>query len=157
MVLLAVLLAGGLLLAGSNLAYFSLENALTNLFLHYEHCLLTIVCSTVAIFRTSEGKFKIFDPHSRDLYGMPHPCDKCVLVSVESMSDMVIYFQNTINQMDLLPFEIKGVSVYLKRTQNSGKTAFKKTALENFLRPSLSNARFCAKYCKPSYWLVQVT
>ncbi len=31
----------------------------------------SIDCNTVAIFRTSQGKFKIFDPHSRDLYGMP--------------------------------------------------------------------------------------
>ena len=30
--------------------------------------MLTIGCNTVAIFKTSEGTFKVFDSHSRDLY-----------------------------------------------------------------------------------------
>ena len=74
-------------------------------------CLLTIDCNTVAVFKTSEGGFKIFDSHSRDLFGMPHPFGKCVLVSVNSLSHLVIYFQSTVHQIDSTPFEVKGVSV----------------------------------------------
>ena len=104
-------LAGDVFLDNNNIPYYSLENTLNNLFLHYEHCLLTIDCNTVAVFKTSEGEFKIFDSHSRDLFGMPHPFGKCVLVSVNSLSHLVIYFQSTVHQIDSTPFEVKGVSV----------------------------------------------
>ena len=74
--------AGDLFRTTNNLPYYSLENALNSLFLNselnYQHCLLTIDCNTVAIFKTTEGNFKIFDSHSRDSYGIPHPFGKCV-------------------------------------------------------------------------------
>ena len=59
---------GDLFMATNNLPlYYSLENALNNLFLHsqlnYQHCLLTVDCNSVAIFKTSEGNFKIFHSH----------------------------------------------------------------------------------------------
>ena len=65
--------AGDLFMATNNLSlYYSLENALDDLFLHarlnYQHCLLTVDCNTVAIFKTSEGNFNIFYSHSRDSY-----------------------------------------------------------------------------------------
>ena len=54
--------AGDLFMATNNLPYYSLENALNNLFLdsqlNYQHCLLTVDCNTVAIFKTSEGTSK---------------------------------------------------------------------------------------------------
>ena len=57
--------------------YVSLKNAFTNVFFgletNYECCLLTIDCSKCPTIRT----FKIFDSHSRDLYGM-----QCFLVDV---------------------------------------------------------------------------
>ena len=64
--------------------YYSLENSLNNLFLdsqlNYQHCLLTVDCNTVAIFKTSE----IFDSHYS--YGIPHPFGKCVQISVENIT-----------------------------------------------------------------------
>ena len=58
-----------------NEPFYSLASALNKIFSHselnYQHCLLTVACNTVAISMISEGKFKIFDSHSRDLYGMP--------------------------------------------------------------------------------------
>ena len=66
---------GDLFMATNNLSYYSLENALNNLFLdsqlNYQHCLLTVDCNTVAIFKTSEGNFKMFYSLSRDWYGIP--------------------------------------------------------------------------------------
>ena len=101
---------GDLFLPITNLPYHSLENAPNHLFcetlLNYRHCMLTIDCNTVAIFKTFEGNFKIFDSHSRDLYGMPHPFGKCILASVEGVENPVIYFQNTVPQGIQTPFEI---------------------------------------------------
>ena len=89
--------AGDLFMATNNLPYYSLENALNNLFLdsqlNYQHCLLTVDCNTVAIFKTSEGNFKIFDPHS---YGIPHPFGKCVQIYFENINNLLIYFKNTV-------------------------------------------------------------
>ena len=102
-----------LFMAISNLPYYSLENALNNLFLdsqlNYQHCLLTVDCNTVAIFKTSEGNFKIFGSHSRDSHCIPHPFGKCVLISVEYINNLVIYFQNTVARGNVTPFEVKGV------------------------------------------------
>ena len=83
-------------MAANNLPYYSLQNALNSLFLdsqlNYQHCLLTVDCNTVVIFKTSEGNFKVINSHSRYSYGIPHPFGKCVLISVEGIN----YFQNTV-------------------------------------------------------------
>ena len=109
--------AGDLFMANTTLPYYSIENALNNLFtetsLNYQHCMLTIGSNTVAILKTSEGTFKVFDSHSRDLYGIPHPFGKCILISVDSIENLVIYFQNTVPPGNETPFELKGVSVQL--------------------------------------------
>jgi hypothetical protein len=77
---MATRLLGDLFMENTALPYYSIENALNNLFmethLNYQHCMLTIGSNTVAIFKTSEGTFKVFDSHSRDLYGIPHPFGK---------------------------------------------------------------------------------
>jgi hypothetical protein len=72
--------------------------------------MLTIGCNTVAIFKTSEGTYKVFDSHSRDLYGIPHPLGKCTLASVDSIESLVIYFQSTVPPGNETPFEVKGVT-----------------------------------------------
>ena len=53
-----------------------------------------ILNNTVAIFKTSEGNFKMFD--SRDSYGIPQPFGKCVQISVENINNLLISFQNTV-------------------------------------------------------------
>ena len=49
--------------------YVSLMEALESIFscMNYESCLLTVECNTVAIFKTSNTIFKIFDSHSRNV------------------------------------------------------------------------------------------
>ena len=125
---------GDLFMANTALPYYSIEIALNNLFtethLNYQHCMLTI-CSkyTVAIFKTSEGTFKVFDSHSRDLYGIPHPFGKCILASVDSIESLVIYFQSTVPPGNETPFEVKGVTVQLNSdiTQISGLASSEST------------------------------
>ena len=40
---------------------------------NYNSFLLTILSTTVGFYCNGDGKFKIFDSHGRDSYGMPHP------------------------------------------------------------------------------------
>ena len=85
---------------------------------------MTVDCNIVAIFKTSEGNFKICDSHSRDSYGIPHPFGKCVLISFENINNLVIYFHNTVPQGNVTPlntvpqgnvtfFEVKRETVQL--------------------------------------------
>ena len=71
---------------------------------------MTVDCNTVAI---SEGNFKIFDSHSRDSSGIPHPFGKCAQISVENINNLLISFQNTVPQGNVTPFEVKEVTVQL--------------------------------------------
>ena len=76
--------------------FYILKTALNEIFspteLNYRHCLLTIDCNTVAICMIFEGTFKIFDSHSRDLYGIPDPFGKCVLIYVENLENLSSFF-----------------------------------------------------------------
>ena len=79
-----------------NEPFYILKTALNEIFspteLNYRHCLLTIDCNTVAICMIFEGTFKIFDSHSRDLYGIPDPFGKCVLIYVENLENLSSFF-----------------------------------------------------------------
>ena len=46
---------------------------------NYNSFLLTILSATVGLYCNGQGKFKIFDSHGRDSYGMLHPQGTCVL------------------------------------------------------------------------------
>ena len=63
-------LAGDVFMITDNEPFYSLISAFNKIFSHaeldYQYCLLTIDCNTVAISMISEGKYKIFDSHSRD-------------------------------------------------------------------------------------------
>ena len=76
--------------------------------LTYQHCLFTVDCNTVAIFKTAEGNFQIFDSHSRHSYGILHPFGKRVQISAENIDDLLIYFQSTVIRGNVTPFEVKG-------------------------------------------------
>ena len=114
--------AGSVFMTVSNEPFLALEDALNKIFLSsqldYNSALLTVGCNTVAIFRISEVDFKVFDSHSRDTYGMPHSFGKCVLVTIFSIPDLVIYFQSISAQVGgNLPYEIKGVSISFNATE----------------------------------------
>ena len=100
--------------------FYMLKTALSKIFspteLSYRHCLLTIDCNTVAVCMISEGMFKIFDSHSRDLYGIPDPFGKCVLIHVERLDNLSGFFQNTNPPNTTTPFEVKGVKSSLLNT-----------------------------------------
>ena len=127
--------AGGVLMQRSNDPYLSLEDSLTNIFLwtelNYKYALLTIGINTVAIFKISDVVFKIFDSHSRDLYGIPHPFGKCILLTIESIPNLVTYFQNVSSQREEnVEFEIVGVNISLNVSEAKRQT-FDKETLQN--------------------------
>ncbi|CAB4041007.1 ATP-dependent DNA helicase PIF1, partial [Paramuricea clavata] len=115
---------GDLFMNATMLPYYSLEDLLNSLFFNsqYQYCLLTINSNCVSIIKTSEGLYKVFDPHSRDTYGIPDPNGKCVLVSIDSIGNLVTYFQNTIPVRSVTPFEIKGVTVELMAFESAEQT-----------------------------------
>ena len=86
-----------------NEPFYTLKTALNKIFspteLNYQHCLLTIDCNTVAICMISEGTYKIFYSHSRDVYGIPDPFGKCVLIHVESLDNLSRFFKIPTLQM----------------------------------------------------------
>ena len=60
---------------------------------NYNSFLLTILSTTVGFYCNGEGKFKIFDYHGRDLYGMPHPQGTCVVLEVNTLNELINYFK----------------------------------------------------------------
>ena len=119
--------------------FYLFKTALNKIFspreLHYQHCLLTIDCNTVAICMISEGTFKIFDSHSRDSYAIPDPFGKCVLIHVESLDNLSSFFKNTYPPNIAMPFEVKGVksSLLNSTTEQSHANRQNKISLKEIL------------------------
>ncbi|XP_028402113.1 uncharacterized protein LOC114525103 [Dendronephthya gigantea] len=105
--------SGALYLSENSFPYVTLEHALNEVFysLNYKSCLLTIGMNTVAIMMPFPGVFKVFDSHSRDMYGRPSALHYCVLISVEGIENLGEYFRLTsrCNEANIVPFELKGV------------------------------------------------
>ena len=103
--------SGSLQMSENSHPYVTLEHALNEVFvsLHYNSCLLTIGMNTVAIMMPFPGVFKVFDSHSRDVFGRPSPLGSCVLLSVERIENLGEYFRLTSNPNVVTPFELKGV------------------------------------------------
>ena len=77
---------------------------------NYQSFLLTIECSTVSMYCTPGGKFKIFDSHARDAFGMPHSQGTCVLLEAQSIQDVTCYLQTLYENSNAL-FELIGVHI----------------------------------------------
>ena len=60
---------------------------------NYNSFLLTILSITVGFYCNGDGKFKMFDSHSRDSYGMPHSQKTRVLLEVITLNGQINYFQ----------------------------------------------------------------
>ena len=60
---------------------------------NYNSFLLTILSTSVGFYSNGDGKFKIFDSHGRDSYGMPHPQGTCVLLEGNTLTELINYFQ----------------------------------------------------------------
>ena len=81
---------------------------------NYNSFLLTILSTTIGFYCNGDGKFKIFDSHGRDPYGMPHPQGTCVLLEVNTLNELINYFQGLYQNPNVL-FELKGVHINEKQ------------------------------------------
>ena len=87
------------------------DEVFSNSGLNYNCCLLTVGINTVAVFKNSEQSFKIFDSHWKDFYGTPHSFGKCTFLSIEGLENLVSYLQMSCSEVEVVPFEIKGVLI----------------------------------------------
>ena len=60
---------------------------------NYNSFLFTMLSTTVGFYCNGDGKFKIFDSHGRDSYGMPHPQGTCVVLEVNTLNELINYFK----------------------------------------------------------------
>ena len=98
----------------------SLSAALNRLVMdNYHAFILTVDIYTVAIYCLPNGGYKVFDSHSRDLFGMAHPYGTCTLVEIDSLMNLVQYFQNIYVESNT--YEIKGVNI-IEMQSNNGNT-----------------------------------
>ena len=80
--------------------------------MNYESCLLTVECNTVAILKTSNTSFKIFDSHSRNVWGHFDTSGTAVLLEFTSIESIVSYIEAVYPNKSVVPFEIRGVRVF---------------------------------------------
>ena len=71
--------------------------------------ILTIDSNAVCIFSTTDGKYKIFDSHSRDVYGRSHPQGTCVLLEAPNIDSVILYFQSLYSENS--QFELRGINI----------------------------------------------
>jgi len=77
---------------------------------NYTSFILTIGCSTVGLYCTSDDKIKLFDSHARDAMGMSHPRGVCVLLELPSLQELICYLQR-LHTNPIALFEVKGVHI----------------------------------------------
>ena len=75
----------------------------------YTEFILTIDSAAVCIYLTDEGKFKIFDSHSRDKFGKSHPLGTCVLLEAKTVNNVIEHFQTSCNENS--QFELKAIVI----------------------------------------------
>ena len=76
---------------------------------NYSAFILTIDSNAVCIFYTNDFKYKIFDSHSRDIYGRSHPQGTCVLLEAPNINNVILYFQSLYSENSR--FELKGINI----------------------------------------------
>jgi hypothetical protein len=76
---------------------------------HYCAFILTIDSNAVCIFSTNDGKYKIFDSHSRDIYGRSHPKGACVLLEATNINNVILYFQSLYSVN--IQYELTGINI----------------------------------------------
>ena len=69
---------------------------------NYNSFLLTILSTTVGFYCNGYGKFKIFEYHTIDSYGMSHPQGTCVLLEVNTLKELIKYFQGLYQNPNVL-------------------------------------------------------
>ena len=90
---------------------------------NYNSFLLTIGSYTVGIYSLPNDRCKIFNSHSKDLSGMTHPLSTCTLIEIDSLDNLVQYFQNFHAQTNNTTYEVKGLTIHEMQIDNENYTA----------------------------------
>ena len=75
----------------------------------YTAFILTVDANAVCIYLSNEGKFKIFDSHSRDKNGRSHPLGTCVFLEADTINNVIQYFKSLYTESS--QFELKAVVI----------------------------------------------
>ena len=113
--------------------------------------ILTIGCSTVAVFCLSGGRFKVFDSHSRDSFGMEHPEGKCVLIELRSVGNLLEYFQTLYVHLPAITFEIKGVNICLTEDRHNRHRCEEPTTVQQRSKAIICKCKQC---CAISFYSI---
>jgi hypothetical protein len=120
----------------------------------YTAFILTIDSNAVCVYSSFEGKFKIFDSHSRDKYGRSHPLGTCVLLEAETINNVIQNFQSLCSENS--QFELKAVVIEeLEQVNASGSVEMNVTdsigsmdLLDTFSQESqITDSSYLSKQC----------
>ena len=89
--------------------FFQFE-ALRYVNIGYSACLLTVFCYTIAIF-FGNNILKVFDAHSRDIYGNVSVEGTSVLLEFSGLEELICYLKDFYSDRSPTPFEATGVNV----------------------------------------------
>ena len=117
---------------------------------NYTSFILTISCSTVAVFRLPDGRLKVFDSHGRDSFGMAHPQGNCVLIEIVSVANLVEYFETFYAQLHHNAFEMRGVEISLAEDERR-ECCFEGHIIE---QRSETNICSCKQCCAISFYSI---
>ena len=81
---------------------------------NFNSFLLKILSTKLVFYCNGDGKFKIFGSHGRDSYGMPHLQGTCELLEVNTLNELINYFDGLYQNPNVL-FELKGVHINEKQ------------------------------------------
>ena len=90
---------------------------------NYSSFILTIGSYAVAIYSLANGRYKIFDSHSKDLSGLTHPLGTCTLIEIDSLDNVVQYLHTFHAQTINTTYEVKDVRIQEMHIDNGNDTA----------------------------------
>ena len=90
---------------------------------NYNKLNLTIRSYAVAIYTLPNGRYKIFDSHSKDLLSMTHPLGTCSLIEIDSLYNLVQYFHSFHSQTTDATYEARDVSIHEKQSDSDNCVA----------------------------------
>ena len=86
--------------------YFTLSSALINTFAHGNYAILILEGYMMALIHGLDSAFYLFDPHARNLNGMPDPNGNAVVMKYGTLSELEQYLYSLSNKLNNNIFEI---------------------------------------------------
>ena len=82
---------------------------------NYSNFILTVGSYAVAIYCLDSGVFKVFDSHSKDLFGQTHRLGTCtVIIEIDSLNKLVQYFKDFHAQTSSV-YELRKMNIFENR------------------------------------------